>query len=144
MILKRTLMNFRYAVTADVPALALMNQQLIRDEGHRNPMNLEQLQARMGKFIQSDYKAILAEQDGVVCGYALIRYEEQYVYVRQLFVTVEHRNKGMGRAIIDWLRANAMQGRPQIRIDVLIGNQSGIAFWHAIGFSDYSLCMESP
>jgi hypothetical protein len=75
---ERTPMIFRYATVADGPTLASMNQQLIRDEGHRNPMNLEQLQARMEKFIRNEYKAILTEQDGVVSGYALFRYEEQH------------------------------------------------------------------
>ena len=38
-------MEYRFATAADAPVLAVMNQQLIRDEGHRNPMTLPELEA---------------------------------------------------------------------------------------------------
>ncbi|MDB5384773.1 MAG: hypothetical protein JWM11_419, partial [Planctomycetaceae bacterium] len=34
--------HYRFATLDDAELLAAMNQQLIRDEGHRNPMNLTQ------------------------------------------------------------------------------------------------------
>jgi hypothetical protein len=35
------------AAVDDVPLLAAMNSRLIRDEGHRNPMTLPELEERM-------------------------------------------------------------------------------------------------
>jgi hypothetical protein len=40
-------MQFRFVTPADAALLAPLNQQLIRDEGHRNAMNLAQLTERM-------------------------------------------------------------------------------------------------
>ncbi len=44
-------MDFRIDTTADILALGRMNKQLIRDEAHRNPMNLWQLTARLAEFL---------------------------------------------------------------------------------------------
>ena len=44
-------MNYRFATSDDANALALMNQQFIRDEGHRNSMNLVQLTERMAGWL---------------------------------------------------------------------------------------------
>ncbi len=38
----------RHATVTDVSQLARLNQQLIRDEGHRNSMSLEQLERAHG------------------------------------------------------------------------------------------------
>jgi len=39
-------MKYRLATPEDAALLAPLNQQLIRNEGHRNPMNLAQLTER--------------------------------------------------------------------------------------------------
>lgn len=51
----------------DLDQLALMNKQLIEDEKHDNPMNVDQLRVRMRDFLHTDYKAyIFVAGDGVV------------------------------------------------------------------------------
>ena len=52
---------YRAATSADVPMLARMNQQLIEDEGHRNPMRLTELESRMRSMLEVDYTATLFE-----------------------------------------------------------------------------------
>ncbi len=135
-------MHCRLATIADAAALAGMNQQLIRDEGHRNRMTLEQLTQRMMGFLTGEYKAVIFEQDDAQTGYALYKREPEWVYLRQFFVKPDYRRRGIGREALGWLRANAWSECPRVRIEVLVGNAGGIAFWHAVGFADYCLTME--
>jgi hypothetical protein len=52
-------MTYRIATANDVALLAEMNHQLIRDEGHRNPMAVPELHGRMKAWIESEYTAVL-------------------------------------------------------------------------------------
>ena len=133
---------FRHATVADATLLAEMNHRLIRDERHRNQMTLPELCERMEGWLKSDYQAVVIELDGLAAGYALFRREPEYVYLRQFYVEPEYRRRGIGRSALAWLRANAWADAPRIRIDVLVGNAAGIAFWQSVGFRDYCLTME--
>jgi ribosomal protein S18 acetylase RimI-like enzyme len=119
-----------------------MNQELIRDEGHRNRMTLDELEQRMNGWLASDYRAVIFERDGEATGYVLFRNETDYIYLRQFYVRPEFRRQGIGRAAMEWLAANAWNQSARIRIEVLTGNTGGIAFWRALGFRDYALTME--
>ncbi len=135
-------MEFRVATLADAATLAALNQQLIRDEGHRNRMTLPELEQRMTGWLASEYQAVLFVAGERVVGYALFRFDPEFVYLRQFFVCAEDRRLGVGRAAIAWLREHAWRGAERVRLDVLVGNQTGIAFWRAVGFQDYCLTLE--
>lgn len=136
-------MQFRFANSEEAELLAPLNAQLIRDEGHRNQMTVPQLAERMSGWLRGgDYEAVLFEDAGMVTGYALFRREAEHVYLRQLFVGPEFRRHGIGREAIGWLWRNAWQGVQHLRIDVLIGNGDGQAFWRSVGFREYCLTME--
>lgn len=135
-------MHYRFATKSDSEVLALMNQQLIWDEGHRNKMTLLELGQRMTDWLKGEYQAILFEEEGVVVGYALFKHESEYIYLRQLYVESKYRRKGIGKAAMQWLSANPWKNIKRLRLDVLVGNKTGIAFWKAAGFSEYCLTME--
>lgn len=120
-----------------------MNALLIRDEGHRNPMTVAQLQERMANWLKGEYQAVVFEAEAQPIGYAPYRFEPEHVYLRQLFVLLEHRRRGIARAALGWLRRNAWSEHLRVRIDVLVANRSGIEFWRSVGFSEYCLTMES-
>ncbi len=136
-------MQFRLATLDDAPALAEMNRQLIRDEGHRNPMNLRQLTDRMSGWLAGEYRAAVIEQAAAPTGYALYREESDFIYLRQLFVCPEHRRMGVGRTALAWLWENAWNDASRLRIDVLVTNTAGRAFWQSVGFNDYCITMEA-
>ena len=119
-----------------------MNARLIRDEGHRNPMTPEELQARMGDWLETRYEAVLFECRQEKVGYALYVRDDDSVRLRQFYVEPEHRRQGVGRAAIQWLKQNSWEDASNIRLDVLTGNQDGISFWRSLGFQDYCLAME--
>ena len=136
-------MEFRDAETEnDLAILAKMNLNLIRDEGHRNTMDESQLKERMKSWLSSDYKAVLFSENNEPIGYALWRKDEEFLYVRHFYIRPEDRGKGLGKAAFHWLRQNKWSQELQLRLEVLIGNQAGIAFWRAVGFEDYCITME--
>lgn len=141
------LLTYRFAALSDAPLLAELNLQLIRDEGHRNPMNLAQLTERMADWLRGDYQAVLIEEAGDsksdVIGYALFRRDPDCVYLRQLFVVPARRRQGVGRAALSWLWQQAWPDASRLRIDVLVGNAAARAFWRHVGFADYCVTMEA-
>ena len=135
-------MEYRTATAADAGTLGEMNWQLIRDEGHRNPMTAAELEARMVRWLAGAYEAVLFEEAGRAVGYALYRREPEYVYLRQFFIRAEDRRRGVGRAALEWLREDCWGAGTRVRVEVLTGNAAGVAFWRASGFRAYALTLE--
>jgi GNAT superfamily N-acetyltransferase len=136
------ILRHRVATSAEVPILARMNQQLIEDEGHRNPMNLTELEARMVSMLGGDYTATLFEQGKGVVAYALWTEQPDWVYLRQFFVAKDSRRRGIGAQAIRVLTDEVWPADKRIRVDVLIGNRPALAFWWAVGFVDYLITLE--
>lgn len=136
-------MSYREATAADCPLLAELNHQLIRDEGHRNPMNVAQLEARMHGWLASgEYRAVLFEVGGGVVAYALFREAEAEVYLRQFFVVRHHRRAGVGRRAMTLLMSQVWPPDKRLTVSVLAKNAAGLAFWRALGYADYDLTLE--
>lgn len=134
----------RIASQGDVDTLALLNQQLIVDEGHRNAalMTLSQLRDRMKGWLEAEYTAVLFDlQEESNVAYALFRQDPEGIYLRQLFVKAEYRRTGLGRSAMNWLKANTWKNQQHVRLDVLVHNASAIAFWRDMGFEDYCITM---
>ncbi len=136
-------MRYRSCTSVDAPLLAPLNLQLIRDEGHRNPMDVAQLAERMAGWLQAEYEVVLFEDDDGAAGYALFRREAGMVSLRQLFVVAPRRRQGVAREALDWLWQNAWSDATALRVEVLIANPAAQAFWRAVGFIDYGLIMEA-
>ena len=134
---------FRSASAGDAALLAVMNQQLIRDEQHRNSMKLAELEQRMREWLESDYEAVICEAGAETAGYALFRAEPEWIYLRQFFVREQHRRKGVGRRMFRHLESQWKARAKRIRLEVLVGNDRAIAFWHAVGLRDYCLTLEA-
>jgi GNAT superfamily N-acetyltransferase len=130
------------ATIDDVPILARLNQQLIEDERHRNPMNLTELEIRMRSMLESDYRATLFEWESQVVAYGLWRDEPEWVYLRQFFVTRDFRRRGIGARAIRVLSDEVWPADKRIRVNVLIGNRPALEFWWAVGFVDYLITLE--
>lgn len=134
-------MEFRRAADADVPLLAELNRQLIEDEGHANPMSPIELENRMRAWLVRPYTAVLFTGGGRVVGYALYRSETTGIFLRQFFICRDRRRRGCGRAAIDLLFQRVWPDGTMVTLEALCTNHAGIAFWHALGFEDYSLTL---
>lgn len=127
------------ATDGDVERLARMNQELIEDEQHENPMNVEQLAERMRGFLNTTYSAWLFTAGGDVKGYALVDHARQPLYLRHFFICRHCRREGWGRKAFHLLLREL--GTDVIDIDVLVRNTRGRRFWEALGFGERSIRM---
>ena len=135
-------MTFRPATLDDCPVLAELNHQLLRDEGHRNRMTVAELEQRMRGWLAGEYRAVIYEDGGEVVAYALFREQPEELYLRQLFVVRHRRRQGLGRRAVEILRSQVWPRTKRLTVDVLVANQSGVAFWRAVGYTDYALTLE--
>jgi len=135
-------MNYRRAEAGDCALLGELNHQLIRDEGHRNPMTVPELAHRMKRWLEREYTGLLFEEGKEVVGYALFREDAEEVYLRQLFVARNRRRQGVGREAVRILRAEVWPKNKRLTVDVLVANKNAVAFWRAVGYRDYGLTLE--
>ena len=119
-----------------------MNQCLIADEGHRNRMSLDELSERMRGWLENEYRAVVFDKEGACVGYALFKEEPDWIYLRQFFIHKDWRRQGLGREAINWLSTNVWPNAARLRLDVLVNNSAGLAFWKSLGFTEYCLTME--
>jgi predicted acetyltransferase len=140
--MNRTTMTFRPATIDDCPLLAVLNRQLIRDEGHRNRMTVAELEQRMRGWLSSEYRAVIYEDSGEVVAYALFREQPEEIYLRQLFIVNHRRRQGIGRRVVQFLRSDIWPKNKRLTVDVLVTNKTATAFWRAVGYVDYSLTLE--
>jgi GNAT superfamily N-acetyltransferase len=135
-------LSFRVGTPDDALLLATMNRHLIEDEGHGNPMTVEELAARMCNLLGDGYAALLVLRDGEPVGYALWRDETDWIYLRQFFIAHSCRGQGIGRHLIRELTSAVWPPGQRIRVEVLTGNAVGLAFWRAVGFVEYAMTLE--
>lgn len=135
-------MHHRFASESDLDLLAEWNHQLIRDEGHRNPMAVPELRERMRQWLAGEYKAVIFAIEDEPVAYALYRESATEVYLRQLFVKCGRRREGIGRAATTILRDQIWQRDKRLTVEVLTANTAAVAFWRSVGFKDYSLTLE--
>ncbi len=139
------ILSCRHILDTDLPLLAEWNHQLIRDEGHRNPMTVEELAARMRGWLRGDYEAVLfSDREGVPVAYALFRNEAEAAHLRQFFVCHDRRRSGVGRAALRHLREKIWPGGIRLTVEALVSNTAAVAFWRSVGYRDYSLTLEIP
>ena len=137
-------MTFRPATLEDCALLAGLNHQLIQDERHRNRMTASELEQRMKGWLGGEYRAVIYEDGGEVVAYALFRELPEEIYLRQLFVVRKRRRQGVGRRAVEILRSHVWPQNKRLTVDVLVTNESAIAFWRSVGYADYCLTLEIP
>jgi GNAT superfamily N-acetyltransferase len=137
-------MEYRYATAADGPLLAELNYQLIRDEGHPNPMTVAELQKRLRGWLATGYQAVIFEKDSEVVAYAFYREDGAEVYLRQFFVVRHRRRKGLGRQAMRLLFDQIWPKDKRLTVEVLWKNKPALEFWKALGYEERSLALEIP
>ena len=132
---------FRPATLADAEAIGLLNHELIRDEGHRNPMTAAELAERMrGWMAYEGYEALLGFDGDALVAYVLWRDLPDSVYLRQIYVRREYRRQGTARHLMLTLFQRWPDKR--LTVDVLAGNARALAFWRRMGYQDYAVMLE--
>lgn len=133
----------RRATRADCPLLGRLNLELIQDEGHRNAMTELELARRMKFWLgRGGYTALLFETGGEVAAYALYHESPNEIYLRHLYVARTRRRQGIGRQVMRTLTDDVWPRGKRLIVEVLWTNHAAIAFWKAVGYREYSLCLE--
>jgi GNAT superfamily N-acetyltransferase len=135
-------MKHRRATEQDFQLLASLNQQLIRDEGHRNSMSLSEVEERMRGWLIGEYTAVIFEENAAVVAYALYCEKPDEIYLRQLFVARDRRRQGIGGQTIEILRSEYWPKTKRLTVDVLVRNEAAVSFWRSVGYADYCLTLE--
>ncbi len=136
-----TTLTTRFASVEDCSMLAAWNYQLIRDEGHRNPMDVWELEERMrGWLMSGEYLAVIFEDHEPVA-YALFKETNEEIYLRQFFVVRHRRHEGIGSCAMAQLFA-LWPKEKRWTVSVLTKNTPAVAFWQAVGYADYALTLE--
>lgn len=131
------------ATSAEAELLAALNVQLDQDEPYPYRLPQSALAERMRRWIESgEHHVLLFRRGAVIAGYAVWRPEDRGAYLRHFFICRDQRRQGLGRAAMQLLRRDVFPKDRPIQIETAIGNQAGIAFWHALGFEDFGLSME--
>lgn len=142
-------MTYRFATLDDIELLAKLNEQLIEDEPSSTNLTCQQLSQRMREWLQGNYRAVLFEENGTVVAYTLYctgerTPGERFYFVRQFFVSRDHRRKGIGTEAVRLLSSEIIPSTEHLVLDVLYHNESGRRFWKAVGFTEHCITLELP
>ncbi|MDB6023558.1 MAG: GCN5-related N-acetyltransferase [Pedosphaera sp.] len=105
-------------------------------------MTMPELALRMKGWLSADYTAIVFEDASEVVAYALFREQSEEIHLRHLFVVPARRRMGIGRQALQILRLHFWPSSKRLTVDVLTSNKSAVAFWLAMGFSEYCMTLE--
>ena len=105
-------------------------------------MSVPELVTRMRSWLETEYQAYIFEDEFAIVAYALYREDREHIYLRQFFVQRDKRRAGVGQQCMKILFSQVWPKDKRITVDVLCQNEVGVAFWRAMGFTDYCLTLE--
>jgi len=89
------------------------------------------------KLSVKDDLFLIAEQDGEIIGSVMGGYDGHRGWINYLAVSPTIRKQGIGRQLMHAVEQRLLQkGCPKINLQIRKGNDTVIAFYEAIGFSD--------
>lgn len=107
-------------------------------EAYDREWTTEQARPYLEKFYGFEPESCLVgvyqgELVGAVLGYSYPRKDEVVLFVQELFVHPKHRHHGVGRKLVEALRARF--DNPQVNIKPLVKAREGVlAFYNSLGF----------
>jgi ribosomal protein S18 acetylase RimI-like enzyme len=82
-----------------------------------------------------DCCVLIARRERKIAGFAIMHFGEQVAHLNLLAVGMEHRRQGLGRQLIDWLSASAIEaGVFRIDLELRETNGGARAFYQSLGF----------
>lgn len=96
---------------------------------------------------------IVAERDGVICGYACVQYidkpENPFMNARKFYdvdefgVDAAYRRQGVATELIDFIKEDVKaHGMTKLELNMWEFNEDALAFYESVGFKTYRRYME--
>jgi ribosomal protein S18 acetylase RimI-like enzyme len=119
------------AHSADAREIAEMSRDLI-EQG----LSWSWTPARVQHFICGiDSSVIVARRERRIAAFAIMHFGEEVAHLNLLAVAPEHRRQGLGRQLLEWLTATAMEaGVFRINLEVRTHNDAARLFYQSLGF----------
>lgn len=78
---------------------------------------------------------IVARREQRIAAFAIMHFGDEVAHLNLLAVAAEHRRQGLGRQLLDWLTATAMEaGVFRINLELRTHNQAALLFYQHQGF----------
>ncbi|MFM2484164.1 GNAT family N-acetyltransferase [Celerinatantimonas yamalensis] len=124
-----------------IEQLGRLNQQLLEDEGNSKNLSHSYLCQRMRGWLKdANYFGFGCVIEGQIAAYILACYEDDFIYVRQLVTDREYRRQGHASKLLQHIETYLGSAK-QIRLDVLMNNQSAMFFYAKLGFKPFYMAM---
>ena len=116
---------------ADAREIAEMSRDLV-EQG----LTWSWTPARVQHFITgSESSVVVARREYRIAAFAIMHFGEETAHLNLLAVAPEHRRQGLGRQLIHWLTATAIEaGVFRINLELRTHNESAKKFYERLGF----------
>ena len=119
------------ARTSDARAIAEMSRDLIE-----RGLTWSWTPARVQHSIcGAESSVVVARRGHRLAAFAIMHFGDEVAHLSLLAVSPEHRRHGLGRQLIDWLTASAMEaGIFRINLELRTDNSQARLFYESLGF----------
>ncbi|MDP9082741.1 MAG: GNAT family N-acetyltransferase [Pseudomonadota bacterium] len=92
--------------------------------------------ARVQHFISGlESSVVVARRERRIAAFAIMHFGDEVAHLNLLAVAAEHRRQGLGRQLIEWLTASAIEaGVFRINLELRTHNEAARIFYERLGF----------
>ena len=97
--------------------------------------------ARVQHFISApESSVVVARREARIAAFAIMHFGDEVAHLNLLAVAPEHRRQGLGRQLMSWLTATAIEaGVFRINLEVRTRNESARIFYEGLGFDQLGM-----
>lgn len=128
--------SIRLANVQDVPQVAVLSRDLIE-----NGLGWSWTEARVARCLRErNTNVAVAHGQGVVQGFAIMRYTDDEAHLLLLAVRAGYQRRGVGGALVDWVEKPArLAGISCIHLEARSANTAARAFYAKQGYEEVAL-----
>ncbi|MDK9701183.1 MAG: GNAT family N-acetyltransferase [bacterium] len=131
----------QYAVT-DFPTLVPMAQEMHCNEDGVSHLTREQFALTIDYFTQHTDcgKVLTLEYENEICGYAILVFywsndwSGQLIYLDELFIAADFRNRGLGELFLKWLRNEYRETAAALFLETTPDKPRAASLYQRFGF----------
>ena len=118
---------------ADAREIAEMSRDLVE-----HGLTWSWTPARVQHFICGpESSVVVARREGRVAAFAIMHFGDDVAHLNLLAVASAHRRQGLGRRLMGWLTATAIEaGVFRINLELRTGNEPARVFYERLGFDE--------